>query len=260
MKCIICNKEMLFYFSKEFNEFALKRVDYYKCINCGFVSSKTHYDMNLREWEELNYNFHNAYNKTESGPNRPPYYEQAGMFNLLIKNNLIACKNLLDWGAGEGELSLIMKKYFGISLLNYDKYINKDCKSDKLITENEKFNLVITGAVFEHLRDRKTFEEINNLVDEKGALAVHTLVRGEIPKDPDWMYLLPVHCSFHTNESMSVLFNDWDYKCSLYSSRAKTWIFFKNNCRKIKATVGKINKEIGTEYLLYADKFLDYWH
>lgn len=259
MKCIICNKDMFYYFSKDFNEYKLNRVDYYKCLNCGFVASKTHFDMSLKEWEDLNFIYHTDFNSKHLGPNKPPYFEQAQMINLLIGNDIIPGNKLLDWGAGPGDLSDLLKKYFDISVINYDKYINKTDDSYISGIYTQKYNLVITSAVFEHLRERETFEEINNLVDVHGALAIHTLVRGEIPKDPEWMYLLPVHCSFHTNKSMSVLFNDWSYLCSVYSPNAKTWIFFKNNCDKIKSSVEKINKEIGTEYLFYADKFLDYW-
>lgn len=251
---------MFYYFSKHFSEFNLGEVDYFKCINCGFVVSKTHFDMTSDEWEKLNYNFHVEYNKSESGPNRPPYLEQSVMYNLLIKNNIIPENNILDWGAGEGELSVLLKKYFNISIKNYDKYINKADNSDIPDIKSQKYNLVIVSSIFEHLRYRETFEEINDLVSENGALAIHTLVREEIPADPEWMYLLPVHCSFHTNKSMTVLLNNWGYKCSLYSPQAKTWILFKNNCEEIKLTLKKINEEIRTEFFFFSEKFLDYWH
>lgn len=260
MNCIICDEKMKYYFSKHFNEFDLGKVDYFKCINCGFVISKSHFEMTSEKWEKLNYNFHIEYNRSDSGPNRPPYFEQAVMYNLLIKNRVISENNILDWGAGEGELSVLLKKYFNISINNYDKYIFNADDSFIPDDESQKYYLVIVNSIFEHLRFRETFEEINNLVDENGALAIHTLVREKIPNDPEWMYLLPVHCSFHTNKSMTMLFNNWGYECSIYSPLAKTWILFKNNCEKIKLAVKEINKEIRTESFYYADKFLDYWH
>ena len=65
MNCIICNSAMEYYFSKEYIEEPQKsfmkeigKVNYYKCIECGFVLSKTHNQLSGELWEKLNHDYH----------------------------------------------------------------------------------------------------------------------------------------------------------------------------------------------------------
>ncbi|MES9853848.1 MAG: hypothetical protein ABW170_18680 [Candidatus Thiodiazotropha sp. L084R] len=41
MNCIICNTSSHYFFTKQFNCFGLKNVDYYRCNHCGSVFAKT---------------------------------------------------------------------------------------------------------------------------------------------------------------------------------------------------------------------------
>ena len=82
--------------------------------------------------------------------------------------------------------------------------------------KKRSYGLVLNNAVFEHVTNRETLDNIESFVTPKGCLAIHTLVPETIPKDSRWMYLLPVHCSFHTNKSMDILMKQWGYKCSVY--------------------------------------------
>ena len=69
MNCIICSTPMSFYFSKYFGQYGLETVDYWLCPACGFVASKTHFDLSQNDWESLNLEFHLAHNARED--NRP---------------------------------------------------------------------------------------------------------------------------------------------------------------------------------------------
>ncbi|MFZ2540642.1 MAG: hypothetical protein WAW75_02585, partial [Gallionella sp.] len=94
-KCFICDHESHFYFRKQFNEYGLGEVDYYACPNCGFVFSKTHREMDEKDWEKLNKTYHVDFedpNITNSA-NSPPYLVQASMLNVLLKNQLIKLDN-----------------------------------------------------------------------------------------------------------------------------------------------------------------------
>lgn len=262
MNCIICDSAMSFYFTKHFSICELTQVDYWRCPKCGFCASKTHFDMTNKEWEKLNDIFHSESHFTEGNPyNRNQrYFNQSIMLSLLAKQNLVKQGNWVDWGCGIGAVALLLKDYFDINLLTYDKYFSPQVNS--ISTDEMKprsFNLVVNTAVFEHVRDRDTLDEIESHVSESGCFAIHTLVSETIPKDPEWMYLLPVHCAFHTNKSMQILMNEWGYKCSVYNEHSKMWILFHENAKDIQSGVEILNQSLGWKYLHFKEGFMDYW-
>lgn len=262
MVCIICKNPMVYYFSKPFTEFGLKNAVYYRCPNCGFGASKTHFDMVAEVWETLNLEVHNHYSTIDfDTKNRPPpYLEQAVMLHVLKEHDLISEENWLDWGSGKGKLAHILDQWFSQKVSCYDRYIKPGINPlQDGIKPGSKYDVVINSAVFEHVTSRANLDEINNCVSENGVLAVHTLVREDIPEDKDWFYLLPVHCAFHTNRSMDILLNDWGYKSSVYCPNAKMWVFFRVEAEKLGPSVQAINKIAGFEYLFIKSGFMDYW-
>ena len=262
MKCIICYSDMTFYFRKTFNVFNLKDVEYWKCKNCGFCASKTHFDMTSKEWAELNHAFHSGTHYTEDNPyNRNQrYFNQALMLSLMFKQSLIKGDRWLDWGCGIGSVALLLKDYFNIELLTYDRYFTPQINSisEKMLVKRG-FHLVVNTAVFEHVRDRETLNEIESYVNSSGCFAIHTLVPESVPKEPNWMYLLPVHCAFHTNKSMQILMEQWGYNCSVYNEHSKMWVLFHDDADQIQAKTKKLNHSLGWEYLHFKNGFMDYW-
>ncbi|MDD5157881.1 methyltransferase domain-containing protein [Sulfurimonas sp.] len=262
MKCIICYSDMKFYFTKIFNIYDLKEVHYWICPHCGFCASKTHFEMTDIEWTNLNNSFHNKSHNSEENPyNRNQrYFKQAQMLHLMTKHKLIDKNNWLDWGCGVGAVSLLLKKMFSIKLMTYDKYFTPKINLiDVRAMTARSFDLVVNTAVFEHVRDRDTLNEIESYVNASGCFAIHTLIPEAIPKNPEWMYLLPVHCAFHTNKSMQILMDSWGYNCSVYNEESKLWILFRKKSSVIKPKVEKINKSLGWNYLHFKDGFMDYW-
>jgi hypothetical protein len=263
MRCIICKSPMIYYFSKFIDYDDLGVVEYYRCKDCGFVASATHFDMDQEEWERLNYRFHTDPLMMKNNPDihQPPYSEQAMMLSLMRKYGLLKGDPWLDWGAGGGDVSRVLADRYGIVMLNFDKYINPPINAlTKTDIKHDGYNFVLSSAVFEHVRNRDTLDEIDACVNRKhGMLGVHTLVRGEIPKDPTWMYLLPVHCSFHTNRSMQMLMDQWGYLCSVYNELAKLWVMFREPEDMIFTRVKQLNSVIGYEYLHYKKGFMDFW-
>lgn len=262
MNCIICKSRMEFYFSKKFNIYNLTDVDYWKCTNCGFVSSRTHFDMKDNEWAKLNACFHEDNNNRADNPyNRNQrYFNQALMLYLLSRHGLLPSGVWLDWGSGLGNLSDRLSSLFDIKMYNFDKYIEPALHH---LTESElrkrSYAVVANTGVFEHVRSRDTLDEIESCVSQEGCFAIHTLVRGEIPKDPEWMYLLPVHCAFHTNRSMQHLMLEWGYSCSVYNEQAKLWMLFRADSRDIEAKVADINHNLGWKWLHFKVGFMDFW-
>jgi hypothetical protein len=262
MKCIICSGQMEPYFTKHFGVYSLGDVEYVRCGSCGFTASQTHFRMAPQEWERLNVAFHDDNNAREDNPwNRNQrYFNQSVMLHLLARNGIVPACGWLDWGSGVGRLSLQLHEHFGIRLDNFDKYMEPglfQLQQGDLVGRG--YSLVTNTAVFEHVRDRETLDEIESYVSAEGCLGVHTLVRREIPADPEWMYLLPVHCAFHTNRSMDVLMRQWGYQCSIYNEHAKMWVMFKRPAKEVSEEVARLNKLLGWECLRFKDGFMDYW-
>lgn len=262
MECMICSSGMHYFFSKTFDAHDLGQVDYWKCEACGFCASKTHLEMSEERWGRLNYDFHSKTHYAEDNPyNRNQrYFNQALMLSLLRKQGVAGQGPWLDWGCGVGAVSKLLQNYFGITLHTYDRYFPPEVN---VIAESELrsrgFDLVLNTAVFEHVRSRETLDEIESYVAPSGAFAIHTLVPENVPQDPKWMYLLPVHCAFHTNRSMQILMKQWGYHCSVYNEHAKLWVMFRQDPAEVEAEVAALNRAMGWSYLHCKSGFMDYW-
>lgn len=266
MKCMICNNQMEYYFTKKFDFSVLKTVEYVKCVFCGFVMSKTHYELSSDDWNTLNKDYHSSYQGNDSNKDDPRWIErletQAAIIADAEKLGIISRKlPWVDFGCGDGKLSSILKQNYNLDLGNFDRYMNNnEFLTDEYLTNNT-FDFVITTSVFEHLLKREMLEEINSLVSDNGVMGVHLLVAEHIPNDPDWFYLLPVHCAFFTNKAMQILFDDWGYTSSMYSAKSQLWLLLKSDPCTIEPTVNKANSRHDHENFHYHYKrgFMDYW-
>ncbi|MCK5116113.1 MAG: methyltransferase domain-containing protein [Candidatus Aegiribacteria sp.] len=273
MKCIICNSDSSYYFSKTYSESPfdvfmqeIGKVSYYKCDNCGFVLSKTHRELANSKWNDLNNLFHHHIENpnNEKKGNQPPYAEQAMMLSILGKNAIISIDSIVDYAAGYGTLSNILSKYFSIVLPIFDPYVNREGEeySDRCIIDisHQSYGTVINSAMFEHVLTREDLDHVNSLVGDNGCLIIHTVICERVPNDPNWFYLRPpVHTAFHTNKSMQLLMDQWGYYSSIYCPQSKCWVLFKNKIRNIDKLLNSVNQELQTDWFLYKEGFLDYW-
>jgi len=270
MKCLICNSDSKYFFSKKYSEspydqfmHEIGEVHYYKCENCGFVLSKTHCELDKNKWENLNYLVHNYHENPQNQKmgNQPPYIEQAIMLLILGENGIINIKNMLDYAAGYGTLSTILSKYFNITMPIFDQYV-KEVDPNRYIHKDQlsKYKTVLNSAMFEHILNREDLDNVNNLVDTDGCLIIHTVICENIPQDPNWFYMrTPVHTAFHTNKSMEILMNQWGYHSSIYCPKSKCWILLKKEIENISKVIHSINQEFQTDFLYYKKGFVDYW-
>ena len=262
MNCLICEASTEFYFSKTFDCYSLGTVDYWRCTHCGFVFSRTHMKLSPKEWEQLNIEYHSNYQGSDTNPDDPKWLArisaQATTLECATKIGLIDGGRWLDYACGDGKLSDLLRER-GIILFKYEPYIpaRQDyLKDSDLVAGN--FNFVLTTSVFEHLTRRKHFDAIEHLTSSpEGVMGLHTLVREEIPRDPSWFYLLPVHCAFHTNRSMQLLFNQWGYTCSVYHLESRLWLWFKKDAASIRRCLEKAGSA-GNAFIFKED-FVDYW-
>jgi len=270
MKCLICSSQAKFFFSKKYDTHyreimsSIGEVHYWKCVNCGFVLSKTHADLDKDVWLKLNADFHHHLEDSDNAKivNQPPYAEQAMMLSLLSVNGLIDTSRMLDYAGGYGTLCGILQRYFQISLPIYDPFITAS-KSKNYVKKEAlaKYNTVINSAMFEHILTRDDLEELNNLVSEDGVLILHTVICENVPKDSSWFYLEPpVHTAFHTNKSMHMLMQQWGYSASLYCPQSKCWVLFKNNKNQnLQLKCAELNDELQSVWFHYKQGFMDYW-
>lgn len=252
-KCIICNNKSKYVFSKNFNLKTLKKADYFKCTSCGFMISKTHEDMDEDTWKKLNTEFHLEFLGKLDSKIDPKWISRLNAQKELIKN-LIKTEvvnkydNWVDFGCGDGKLSNML--YNVVKINKFDRYCSiidehDYCGKIAFLSEQDfkskDFDIVINTSVLEHLRKREDINEIISL--PKKCLLLHTLICENIPETPEWFYLLPGHCSFFTNKSMQILFDEFGYKYSFYDIKSSMWGLFKNKPNSIETV----------------DKFLDYW-
>jgi len=254
MKCTICNSKTKYYFSKSFNLKNLDIADYYECTNCGFVYSKQHRQMPQQQWNDLNKEFHLLFLGKDSSKFDPKWMErlsaQYRFIKTLMKLNLVDTTNWLDFGCGDGKLA---NKLLA-SCVNIKKFDRYCPVGNSFITELElselRSNFVINTSVFEHLYKREDMEEI--LTIPNNCLLFHTMVQEKVPQDPTWYYLLPVHCSMHTNKSMQILFDEFGYKQSIYDIESRMWALFKQYV-KIPAQI------MNSKKYYVKNGFADYW-
>ena len=266
MKCLICENQMHYSFSKWFKQPLLEEVEYWKCQNCGFVASKTHLEMSDGKWERINVDFHGSYHGTEACPEDLQWVQrlhtQAAVIADLNRLGLLPSEpGWVDFGCGDGKLSGILFQEHGLKLQKFDRYEeNAEYLTDSEIMK-ARFGFVVTTSVFEHLRSRQALDDIESLVGKDGVMGLHTLVAEEVPSSPEWFYLLPVHCAFYTNKSMQLLFEQWRYTASIYHVDSRLWFWFKSGAEKVERIINEANAAAGRERFYYHFKygFMDYW-
>lgn len=219
MGCIICNGKSNYYFSKKFTCYGLNIVDYYKCSCCQFVFSKTHYEMSQTDWEILNKQYH-SYLLTDLNADDPNWENRIKKQIAFIKStlHLTAHDSILDFAAGNGLFSKSIP-----NVINYDPYFN-----DPLYLEILKpFDCLINTSYLEHITK---YEHIQNLFENvKSCLYLHTFCADAIPNDPNWFYLLPVHCSFYSKKSIDILFERFGFVDSIYDRDSRMWGLYKHS-------------------------------
>lgn len=265
-ECIVCSSNMKYAFSKDFGSVAgLHVVDYWVCISCGFMQSKTHAEMADGEWEELNREYHKAYQGTDQNVDDPRWLQrlacQASVIDDICQIGLLPNSgSWLDYACGDGRLSYLLNSRYKLSLLKYDKYmLGGDDYLDSANLREKGFDFVITTSVMEHLRFRNHLNSIESLVSPNGVLGLHTLVCERVPQDADWFYLLPVHCSFFSNKSMSVLFEQWGYTSSIYNVEARLWFWFRGDLKKVEDGIKAANARPNGHKYIFKQGFMDYW-
>jgi hypothetical protein len=263
MKCIVCSSATEPHCEKNFVVSGLDTVLYMRCVGCGFVFSETHRRMLPQEWAKLNEAYHQGYQGRDSNSDDPRWRErirlQAAVLDDLVLLGLLRSEaSWLDYACGDGALFDLVR-HDGVTKHLHDEFMSRDGYLTRTEIERRKYDLVVTTSVFEHLTERHQLDFIDSLVDSRGVMALHTLVSERVPDEPSWFYFLPVHTAFFTNESMRILFKDWQYRASLYNVESRLWFLFKDPPDDFDKILQAANSRVGRPRYSVKSGFVDYW-
>lgn len=255
MRCFVCGGDMRPFMKKSFGLKYLDACEYVRCEECGLVIAKTLYDMPHELWTALNRECHAAYQHTAAlavDPNWLPRLKaQAAVLSELIERGVLDRNaRSVDYGAGDGKLAEMCKPW----LMKFDAYMARPNENYLSAAELKpaSFDFVITCSVFEHLLGARDVEKIFALLKADGTAALHTLVCEEVPCDPNWFYLQPVHATFWTNAAMKKIFKQYDFKACAYHVESRLWFMFRD-----KEKFSRLENCAGT--WSFAEDFVDYW-
>jgi hypothetical protein len=269
---MVCRGGLEHYFTKDFGgQWGLNEVEYLKCAGCGLTMAKTVHDMTGKQWETLNVRFHrHLFASTHDDHYEDPlramrlrglrrmHRQAETIAHLAVKGLLPRNRQWIDYGCGDGTLANMLSE-LGLPTLKFDRYMAR--KGEGYLVEDDvkgPYGLVINTAMFEHIRDIEGLDRIAGLVSDRGVLALHVMVRESIPEDPEWPYLLPVHCTLFTNRSMQRLFDRWGFRASLYHVPGRMWFWFMQEANSVERLIDE--NGIGeAEGFYYKRGFADYW-
>ena len=264
MHCFVCNGELKPFFEKEFNgQCELTCVEYVRCESCHLALSKTHFEMSDPAWQTLNRTYHEQYQGKDSFDDDPRWMsrlqaQSETIIRLAKADVLRQSLPWVDYACGDGKLADMLAQS-NIEVSKFERFMPPHgsgyVSAEEMLKE---YDLVINTSVFEHLRDLETLDEIAGLVGENGALALHVMVKEEIPADPTWSYLLPVHCVFYSNRSMQVLFDRWNFESCIYHVPSRMWFMFRTDRPGLREFVEK-EASTGSEDFHFKEGFVDYW-
>lgn len=185
---------------------------------------------------------------------------QAKVFSELYEIGIFNDNDrIIDYGCGDGKLATEVNALCESKLLlKYDKYMNGSDKG--YLCEEDvvpgTFDGVVTCSVFKHLIGKNEVHKVFDLLSKQGIFCLHTLVCEVIPQDPEWFYLLPVHCTLWTNEAMSKIYQDNKFVGCAYNLESQMWFMFRN-CNQYKLLMEKQADLPGSWF--FSDDFVDYW-
>ena len=173
-----------------------KKITYYRCTNCGFISLENSHMINMVDEKK-------HYEKHENSLESVGYVK---MFEDFIAKSILPLNNIntvLDFGCGyEPVLShLLMKKGMSVDIYDFYFYPTK-------VYENKEYELIVSTEVFEHLK--KPIEVLTTLTKHTKKDGYITLMTKFPPSNDEeflrWWYRRDMtHISFFTPKSFEIM-------------------------------------------------------
>ena len=194
-KCKICNSESKFLF----NEMILNKynIDYYRCLNCGFVQTEFPY------W--LKEAYASALGNEDTGILKRNYYIST-ITSLLLTTFFNKDGHYLDFAGGYGIFTRLMRDK-GFNFFWSDPYAENLVARGFEWDFNKKADLVTSIEAFEHFD--KPLEQISEILQiSKNVLFTTQLFPFPTPKPKNWWYYSFAggqHIAFHTKKSLNLI-------------------------------------------------------
>lgn len=277
MKCFICNGEMKPYFSKKMGLSKRGMHEYMRCEKCGIVIDRTAYEQDIDQIKEDIIIAHTSYQKSDINPDTDLNWierlnRQAKLLVQFYSEGIFQTNiRVVDYGCGDGKLSEYFQQKCRVLLdhkaanecspkiLKYDKYMKPDNDNSYLSDcemQQGMFDVVITCSLLEHLIGKKDIDEVFCLLNDRGTFCLHTLICEEVPRDPDWFYLLEGHVTLWTNAAMKYIYKQYKFVGCAYNLETRMWFFFRD--RKLFHKLIEKEKMLDGVWETSTD-FIDYW-
>jgi len=213
MECHICNKAAMSFVHEK------THINYYYCKACEYIfKSPEHYQDLSRQKER--YNLHE---NDENDEGYQAYFHRFLDFILPQLEN--KPKTALDFGCGRSSLLASMLEKEGIACDYYDPIYHPN-----RLDESNKYELIVSTEVFEHLHQPKeVFESLLERLEDGGYLALQTQFH---PNDEvafkKWYYHQdPTHIVFFTAQTFKVLCDK--YGVEFVADNGKNMVLLKKS-------------------------------
>ncbi len=193
-------------------------IKYYHCSYCECLSKSSELFQSIKKQKER-YNLHN---NTEDNEEYRAYFKRFLDFTLP---HVGKPKKALDFGCGATSLLSQMLENRGIECDYYDPIYYPTP-----ISNNKKYDLIISTEVFEHLHQpKRVFESLTERLKKGGYLAIQTEFHDNDKEAfKKWYYHQdPTHIVFFTKKSFEVLAKMYD--CEVLASNEKNIVILRKN-------------------------------
>lgn len=256
MQCMICEARTSPYLTKQFDLHGLGTVHYDRCVDCGFVFSRTHFEMTTEEWERLNATYHHGYQNSTVNQDDPNWVErllaQARAIAQLTRIGFLSQQaRWVDYACGDGKLGRILGDV-GLDTACFDRYMGQAGYLTEAELLADEHDLVLNTSYLEHIRSIRQIEEMLELLADDGVFAFHTAVNRVVPRDPHWFYFLPVHCAFYSDESMRRLFQRHGFKYCVFHRESTLWFWARTD--RVRQAFDRVRRlELGPSFYAATD-------
>ena len=227
MHCFVCDGICLPYFEKSFGE--IGPVRYVRCGFCGCTYAET-----LLDWSEDRWTRWCAGDTPKQSPT--PGIDRTTLLKAQARalrrgrtEGWLGHGRWLNYGCGDGKLAkLVAGNGAGpaIEVDCYDRFIEAPDAVSTLELLGRQYDVVINAARMEQVSSRAELDSIVDRLAPGGTVALHSVVRGTVPSDPEVTEMSPTQAVFYTNDAMTRLFSQWGLRSSIYDVESQMWFGF----------------------------------
>jgi len=176
-------------------------ISYWACSNCGLLFMDAAH-LPLPDQEKTHYDSH------ENNTDDQGYRNFLSRLAHPLMARLTAPQTILDFGAGPGPALAQMMAEHGHDVSIYDPFYHDDKTSLQ-----RHYDVITATEVIEHFHTpRKMFDQLYDLLNQGGTLAVMTLLQDDDAAFATWHYRRdPTHVAFYREETFSWIADHYGY-------------------------------------------------